>query len=210
MVRCRSSCCRHGFRPPDGWTCSDAVALGADDFRRYAGVDQRLGRSRDEGVRAADEGQHSAASAAAPAPASPLRCRCALNSRTDAVQPRASASAPARNRRGGRRGRSARRERSPRPRPAPKTSARPAPWICARSRWRTIAISGTTPEPPPTRSSGPPSPSDQTKCPPSGPRSSISSPTAATSWKKGETSPSSSFSIASSIVAPLSGAEAME
>ena len=37
-----------------------------------------------------------------------------------------------------------------------------------------------------------------------------SSPTCATSWKKGETSPSSSRSMASSMLAAVSGAEAME
>ncbi len=36
------------------------------------------------------------------------------------------------------------------------------------------------------------------------------SPTSTTSWKKGETSPPSSFSTASSIVPDSSGAEAME
>jgi hypothetical protein len=43
-----------------------------------------------------------------------------------------------------------------------------------------------------------------------GPRSSIVSRTSATSWKKGETSPSSSRSMASSMLAGPSGAEAME
>ena len=44
----------------------------------------------------------------------------------------------------------------------------------------------------------------------SGPRSSIVSPTWATSWKKGETSPSARRSIASSITLELLGAEAIE
>ena len=78
------------------------------------------------------------------------------------------------------------------------------------ARWRSIDISGTTPEPPPSRSSGPPSSTSQTKCPPIGPRNSMASPTSATSWKKGETSPSSSRSMASSIAAVCSGAEAIE
>jgi hypothetical protein len=78
------------------------------------------------------------------------------------------------------------------------------------ARWRRIDISGTTPEPPPSRSSGPPSSTSHTKCPPIGPRNSMASPTSAISWKKGETSPSSSRSMASSIAAVSSGAEAME
>ena len=58
-------------------------------------------------------------------------------------------------------------------------------------------------------SSGPPSLARQMKWPPSGPRTSNVSPSRATSWKYGETSPSSSSSIASSrLAAP--GADAIE
>jgi len=63
---------------------------------------------------------------------------------------------------------------------------------------------------PPTSSNGPPSATVQTKWPPRGPRSSISSPGATTSWKKGETSPSSRSSIASSMRSGSSGADAIE
>ena len=52
---------------------------------------------------------------------------------------------------------------------------------CAALRCRTIAISGATPDPPPTRSSGPPSRARHTKWPPSGPRTSKRSPTCAIS-----------------------------
>jgi hypothetical protein len=48
----------------------------------------------------------------------------------------------------------------------------------AAARARTMAISGTTPEPPATSSTGPPSAGSHTKCPPIGPRTSSSSPTA--------------------------------
>jgi hypothetical protein len=71
-------------------------------------------------------------------------------------------------------------------------------------------ISGTTPDPPPSNNNGPPSSGSHTKWPPNGPRSSMVSPTCATSWKKGETSPSSSRSMASSMLAGFSGADAME
>jgi hypothetical protein len=40
-------------------------------------------------------------------------------------------------------------------------TARPAPPLAAR--WRSMAISGTTPEPPATSSSGPPAATDQAK-----------------------------------------------
>ena len=85
-------------------------------------------------------------------------------------------------------------------RPACRSPRGGAPcWSAARRRSRRRSAA-----------SGPGSSADQTKCPPSGPLISISSPTAATSWKKGETSPSSSFSMASSISSPASGAEAIE
>ena len=64
--------------------------------------------------------------------------------------------------------------------------------------------------PPPSNNNGPPSSGSHTKWPPNGPRSSMVSPTCATSWKKGETSPSSSRSMASSMLAGFSGADAME
>ena len=67
------------------------------------------------------------------------------------------------------------------------------------ARWRSIAIRGTIPEPPATRSSGPPSATSQTKYPPIGPRSSSRSPTRSTSVRYGETSPSSSRSTVSAI-----------
>ena len=46
------------------------------------------------------------------------------------------------------------------------------PGAVAAARCRSIAINGTIPEPPPTRSRGPTSVTSQTKCPPIGPRSS--------------------------------------
>ena len=73
-----------------------------------------------------------------------------------------------------------------------------------------MQASGTTPEPPATSNTGPPSATDHMKWPPIGPRSSISSPTATVSWKNGETSPSCSRSMASSMQSVLSGAEAIE
>jgi hypothetical protein len=65
------------------------------------------------------------------------------------------------------------------------------------------------PEPPASSSSGPPSSTRQMKWPPSGPRTSMVSPARATSWKKGETSPSSSFSMMNSMLSSP-GADAME
>jgi hypothetical protein len=73
-----------------------------------------------------------------------------------------------------------------------------------------MAMSGTTPEPAPIKSTGLLEGPGQRKCPPSGPRSSIVSPTWATSWKNGETSPSARRSIASSITCEPLGAEAIE
>ena len=77
------------------------------------------------------------------------------------------------------------------------------------ARWRSIAISGTSPEPPATSSSGPPSAVRQVKCPPTGPRSSNSSPACATPARYGETSPSSIRSTVSSSRGS-SGPEAIE
>ena len=59
------------------------------------------------------------------------------------------------------------------------------------ARWRSIAISGTRPEPPATSSTGPPSRADHVKGPPIGPRTSSSSPARTSSTRYGETSPSS-------------------
>ena len=71
-------------------------------------------------------------------------------------------------------------------------------------------MSGTTPEPPPTSTTGPGSVPRQTKYDANGPRTSISSPTSTTSWKYGDTSPSSRQSIVSSISPSSSGEEAIE
>jgi len=51
----------------------------------------------------------------------------------------------------------------------------------AARRWRSIDISGTSPEPPATSRSGPPSRASQVNQPPMGPRSSSSSPSRTTS-----------------------------
>ena len=77
------------------------------------------------------------------------------------------------------------------------------------ARCRSMAISGTTPEPPPTRSSGPPSFAVHVKYPPIGPRISRRSPTRTSSTRYGETSPSSIFSTVMAT-RESSGAEAME
>ena len=93
--------------------------------------------------------------------------------------------------------------RAPRPAGAPRRR-------CPRAaRWRSIAISGTSPEPPATSSSGPPSSTAHVKCPPIGPRTSNSSPGGRSSTSYGETSPSSMSSTVSSS-ASTSGAEAIE
>jgi hypothetical protein len=81
--------------------------------------------------------------------------------------------------------------------------------LAAAARARIIAMSGTTPEPPPTRSTGPSCDGSQTKYPPMGPRSSIVSPGRSSSVRYGETSPSSSRSTVSSIRVP-SAADAIE
>ena len=52
-----------------------------------------------------------------------------------------------------------------------------------------MAISGTTPEPPAIRKSGPPRAAVQTKWPPIGPRSSNRSPARTSPTRYGETSP---------------------
>jgi hypothetical protein len=80
--------------------------------------------------------------------------------------------------------------------------------------WRSIDISGTTPDPPPTSSAG--VRPDQAKKPPIGPRTSNSSPGSTTSHRYSETSPSGSRSTVSSISPtggaskPSAGAEATE
>jgi hypothetical protein len=71
-----------------------------------------------------------------------------------------------------------------------------------------MAISGTTPVPPPTSRAG--SVPRQTNQPPIGPRTSSSSPGRTSSWRKVETSPFSSRSTVSSISAVPSGGLATE
>jgi hypothetical protein len=51
----------------------------------------------------------------------------------------------------------------------------------ARRRWRSMAMSGTTPDPPPTSSAG--ASPRQTKYEANGPRTSTWSPSTTTSWK---------------------------
>ena len=68
--------------------------------------------------------------------------------------------------------------------------------------------SGTTPDPPASSISGPPSPGSHTKYPPTGPRSSSSSPARSSPVRYGETSPSSSRSTVMATGSP--GAEAIE
>ena len=82
----------------------------------------------------------------------------------------------------------------------------PAP---VRSRVRSIAISGTSPEPPATSCTGSDCSGRQTNQPPSGPRISSTSPTATTWVRYGDTSPSSSPSTVTSTVVP-SLADAIE
>jgi hypothetical protein len=81
--------------------------------------------------------------------------------------------------------------------------------VPAIARWRAIAMSGTTPDPPATSRSGPPIAASQTKYPPIGPFNSSGSPTATTWVRYGETSPSSRRSTVISTRGS-SGAEAME
>jgi hypothetical protein len=64
--------------------------------------------------------------------------------------------------------------------------------------WRRIARSGTTPDPPPTSSTGAVSVPSQTNQPPIGPRNSSWSPKSATVVRYGDTSPSSIRSTVSS------------
>ncbi len=71
-----------------------------------------------------------------------------------------------------------------------------------------MAITGTTPDPPATSSSG--ASPRQTKYPPTGPRSSTSSPTRSSSCRYGETSPSGSRSTVSSTTPASSGGEPTE
>ena len=71
-------------------------------------------------------------------------------------------------------------------------------------------MSGTTPEPPPTSTTGPGSSPRQTKYDANGPRTSTSSPTSTTSWKYGDTSPSARQSIVSSTSPSSSGEDAIE
>ena len=79
---------------------------------------------------------------------------------------------------------------------------------CARW-WRSIDITGTSPEPPATRYSGPPSVTLHANQPPIGPRSSNMSPGCATSTSHGESSPSPTRCT---VIASRwsSGAEAIE
>ncbi len=77
-----------------------------------------------------------------------------------------------------------------------------------RRRCRRMAISGTTPEPPPMSSTG--ASPRQTKYEANGPRSSTWSPSATTSWKYGDTSPSARQSIVSSTAPSSSGDDATE
>ena len=74
--------------------------------------------------------------------------------------------------------------------------------------WRSIAIRGTTPEPPPRRIAG--AAPSHTNQPPIGPRTSSSSPGSTTSWRYVDTSPSSKRSTVSSISFVPSGADATE
>ena len=69
-------------------------------------------------------------------------------------------------------------------------------------------MSGTIPDPPPTSSAG--VSASQTNQPPIGPRTSSTSPTSTTSWRKPDTSPSGRCSTVSSISPWSSGAEATE
>ena len=78
------------------------------------------------------------------------------------------------------------------------TSSRASTSLPCAARWRSIAINGTSPEPPATSSSGPPSLVRQVKWPPTGPRTSNSSPAPTTPARYGETSPSSICSTVSS------------
>ena len=77
------------------------------------------------------------------------------------------------------------------------------------ARVRTIAISGTTPLPPPNSSTGSVSPGRQTNQPPIGPRSSNRFPGRSSSVRYGDTSPSASRSTVNSTRLP-SGADAIE
>ncbi len=79
----------------------------------------------------------------------------------------------------------------------------------ARGAMRSIDISGTSPDPPPIRSSGPPSSADHVKWPPIGPRISKTSPGRSSSTRYGDTSPSSTRSTVISMT-PASGADAIE
>ena len=79
----------------------------------------------------------------------------------------------------------------------------------ALRRWRSIDISGTSPEPPAISISGIVSLASHTNQPPNGPRTSNSSPSRATWTNQGETSPSKSSSTVI-IGWPSSGAEAIE
>ena len=74
---------------------------------------------------------------------------------------------------------------------------------------RTIAISGTTPEPPPTSSTGSVCSGRHTNQPPIGPRTSTWSPGRTSSTRYGDTSPSSSRSTVISTRVP-SGTDAIE
>ena len=189
----RQASTAHRDQPPRIVTLP-AVAFGADVRRRDPGRHGAVGCHVHERVRATDEhvprrarqegqdlGDHRASTRRPWSPA-----------RRGASRVRARASAKP-SRRPCSSSNSSRKGTSSQPR-ADSSSATGTSEAAAR-RCRSIATSGTTPEPAPTSSSGPPSATVQTKSPPRGPRSSISSPRATTSWKKGETSPSSRSSI---------------
>jgi hypothetical protein len=88
------------------------------------------------------------------------------------------------------------------------SSSRASASLPACRRWRSIDISGASPEPPPMSCSGPPWSAVHTNQPPTGPRTSTSSPGCASSTRYGETSPSSSRSTVTATPSP--GAEEIE
>ena len=141
--------------------------------RAARGRARRAGRRR---ARRTRSGRRRRRAAARRGRARPARASRASTRRSKPVQP---VGRLARERVGGRRRaaeRRARRGRARRPSGGRRRAgARRAslPWAAL---WRSIAISGTSPEPPPTSSSGPPSSTRQVKWPPTGPRSSSSSP----------------------------------
>ena len=171
-------------------------AFGPDPGGLVAGLHQQTGGGLDEPVRAADvsaavwpgergdELGGDAPGRSRPPFGRPVGCR--------------SASSP-------RRALSGRRHRRA---SAPSTASRTGTCGNARRRWRSMHISGTTPEPPPISSSG--ELPCQVKYSVSGPRTSSSSPTSTTSWMNGETSPSIRQSTVSSISPSSKGLDAIE